>query len=461
MAQHARLLLYEYCTKEEYDSFLNSTDTVISKWNVMVADARKIAELIYFLQKSEEGFTGGYLKFKDNIGDAIESELLQEENYIHLCNPETRFVYDFGTNTKLILTEACLKGCSDNGDWNELSKDALDGFAEIVKEICLEEGVPEERKDWLSFFSEKIYPELHPLVFEKELIDKDKYLEEGAILELLDKAVERSRVPEETLPTTESGDNSDMEILIIDDDAANYHESSNANIEDHQSAPTVENLVDTNSAESGAEQSGVIIASIPGTDASIEHPPSAPTVENLVDTSSAKSGPTQGDIVMASYPGNDTLFEETELASTVENLVDTSDADGQVDKEKEPENNCGNAPKIIAASQSNNKETASVSIGFVKRLFRNTFTGSNPPTPTKSAQEKPSDVVFPAVFPYPNTEVTPAQTSVASSAPKKVVKELLKAVEEIGESEEVDSDLVEKMSEILEKLKNRKTKKKE
>jgi len=459
MAQHARLLLYEYCTKEEYDSFLNSSDTVVSKWNAMVADARKIAELIYFLQKSEEGFTGGYLKFKENIGDAIESELLQEENYIHLCDPETRFVYDFGTNTKLILTEACLKGCSDKGDWNELSKDAFDGFAEIVKEICLEEGVPEERKDWLSFFSEKIYPKLHPLVFEKELIDKDKYLEEGAILELLDKAVERSRVPEETLPTTESGDNSGMEILIIDDDAASYHESSNANIEDDSTPkPSDGNSGGTNSAESGAEQSGVIIASIPGTDASIEHPPSAPTVENLVDTSSAKSGPTQGDIVMASYPGNDTLFEETELASTVENLVDTSDADGQVDKEKEPVDNRGNAPESTVASQSNNKETASVSIGFVKRLFRKTFTGSNPSTPTKSAQEKPSDVVFPAVFPYPNTEEMATQTSVASSAPK---LELWKEIKEMEEAEELDPEGIEKLKGILEDLRNKKNKKNE
>jgi len=425
----------------------------------MVADARKIAELIYFLQKSEEGFTGGYLKFKENIGDAIESELLQEENYIHLCDPETRFVYDFGTNTKLILTEACLKGCSDKGDWNELSKDAFDGFAEIVKEICLEEGVPEERKDWLSFFSEKIYPKLHPLVFDKELIDKDKYLEEGAILELLDKAVERSRVPEETLPTTESGDNSGMEILIIDDDAASYHESSNANIEDDSTPkPSDGNSGGTSGAESGAEQSDAITASIPGTDASIEHPPSAPTVENLVDTSSAKSGPTQGDIVMASYPGNDTLFEETELASTVENLVDTSDADGQVEEEVDPVDNRGNAPESTVASQSNNKETASVSIGFVTRLFRKTFTGSNPPTPTKSAQEKPSDVVFPAVFPYPNTEVTPAQTSVASSAPK---LELWKEIKEMEEAEELDPEGIEKLKGILEDLRNKKNKKNE
>jgi hypothetical protein len=415
MAQHARLLLYEYCTKEEYDSFLNSTDTVISKWNVMVAEARKIAELIYFLQKSEEGFTGGYLKFKENIGDAIESELLQEENYIHLCNPETRFVYDFGTNTKLILTEACLKGCSDNGDWNELSKDAFDGFAEIVKEICLEEGVPEERKDWLSFFSEKIYPKLHPLVFEKELIDKDKYLEEGAILELLDKAVERSRVPEETLPTTESGDNSDMEILIIDDDAANYHESGNANIEDHQSAPTVENLVDTNSAESGAEQSGVIIAS------------------NL-----------------RTYPSiNDSTPKPSDG-----NSGGTSGADNPVEEEVDPVDNRGNAPESTVASQSNNKETASVRKLFnLGGWFSKTHTGSNPPTPTKSAQEKPSDVVFPAVFPYPNTEEMATQTSVASSAPK---LELWKKMKEMEEAEELDPEVIERLKGLLEELKNKK-----
>ena len=65
MAQHARLLLYEYCTKVEYESFLNSTDTVVSKWNRMVEKARVIAELINFLQKSVDGFTGGYQKFKE------------------------------------------------------------------------------------------------------------------------------------------------------------------------------------------------------------------------------------------------------------------------------------------------------------------------------------------------------------------------------------------------------------
>lgn len=51
MAQHARLLLYEYCTKVEYESFLNSTDTVVSKWNRMVEKARVITRNEFTINK--------------------------------------------------------------------------------------------------------------------------------------------------------------------------------------------------------------------------------------------------------------------------------------------------------------------------------------------------------------------------------------------------------------------------
>ena len=67
LAKYARMLLYEYVTKEEYEAFVNSTETVVKKWDCFVAKVHKIAELIYFLQKSENDFSGGFTKFKENI----------------------------------------------------------------------------------------------------------------------------------------------------------------------------------------------------------------------------------------------------------------------------------------------------------------------------------------------------------------------------------------------------------
>lgn len=56
--------------------------------------------------------------------------------------------------------------------------------------------------------------------------------------------------------------------------------------------------------------------------------------------------------------------------------------------------------------------------------------------------------------PNPRTEKMPAQTSVASSAPKKEdLKELLKEFDKV---EVVDVDLLEKMRQIVEEMKNRK-----
>ena len=75
------MLLYEYVTEEVYESFVNSTETVVKKWDCFVAKAHKIAELIYFLQKSENDFSGGFTKFKQNIREAIEAECFNNKDH--------------------------------------------------------------------------------------------------------------------------------------------------------------------------------------------------------------------------------------------------------------------------------------------------------------------------------------------------------------------------------------------
>jgi len=68
-------------------------------------------------------------------------------------------------------------------------------------------------------------------------------------------------------------------------------------------------------------------------------------------------------------------------------------------------------------------------------------------------EEGNKEPTFPDV-PNPRTEEMPAQTSVASSAPKKEdLKQLLKEIDKV---EVVDVDLFEKIRQIVEEMKNRK-----
>jgi hypothetical protein len=168
LAKYARMLLYEYVSKEDYESFVNSTETVVKKWDCFVAKAHKIAELMYFLQKSENDFLGGFTKFKENIREAIEAGCFNKKDHSQLFNNETGEINLYGHNVAHALTEACLDGYKEDGVWKGFLEEASEKFFGIVKQACVRAGsFPVEKSDWFDFFSEKVYPDLLKDVFSK------------------------------------------------------------------------------------------------------------------------------------------------------------------------------------------------------------------------------------------------------------------------------------------------------
>ena len=189
LAKYARMLLYEYVSKEDYESFVNSTETVVKKWDCFVAKAHKIAELMYFLQKSENDFLGGFTKFKQNIREAIEVEYLNKKDHPQFFSNETGEINTYGHNAAHALTEACLDGYKEDGVWKGFLEEASEKFFGIVKQACVRAGsFPVEKSDWVDFFSEKVYPDLLKDVFSKEHEEQNKYIQFDVILEILEKA---------------------------------------------------------------------------------------------------------------------------------------------------------------------------------------------------------------------------------------------------------------------------------
>jgi hypothetical protein len=189
LAKYARMLLYEYVTEEVYESFLNSSETVVKKWDCFVAKVHKIAELIYFLQKSENDFLGGFTKFKENIREAIEAECFNKKDHSQLFSNETGEINLYGHNVAHALTEACLDGYKGDGAWKGFLLEASEKFFGIVKQACVGAGgVPVKKSDWVDFFSEKVYPDLLKDVFSKEHKEQNKYFQDDVILEILEKA---------------------------------------------------------------------------------------------------------------------------------------------------------------------------------------------------------------------------------------------------------------------------------
>jgi hypothetical protein len=189
LAKYARMLLYEYVSKEDYESFVNSTETVVKKWDCFVAKAHKIAELMYFLQKSENDFLGGFTKFKQNIREAIEVEYFNNKDHPQFFSNETGEINTYGHNAAHALTEACLDGYKGDGVWKGFLEEASEKFFGIVKQACVRAGsFPVEKSDWVDFFSEKVYPDLLKDVFSKEHEEQNKYIQFDVILEILEKA---------------------------------------------------------------------------------------------------------------------------------------------------------------------------------------------------------------------------------------------------------------------------------
>ena len=195
LAKYARMLLYEYVTEEVYESFLNSTETVVKKWDCFVAKVHKIAELIYFLQKSENDFLGGFKKFKENIREAIEAEYFNKKDHSQLFNNETGEINVYGHNVAHALTEACLDGYKGDGAWKGFLLEASEKFFGIVKQACVGAGgFPVEKSDWVDFFSEKVYPDLLKDVFSKHHEEQNKYFQDDVILKILEKAHQTEKV---------------------------------------------------------------------------------------------------------------------------------------------------------------------------------------------------------------------------------------------------------------------------
>ena len=195
LAKYARMLLYEYVSKEDYESFVNSTETVVKKWDCFVAKAHKIAELMYFLQKSENDFLGGFTKFKQNIREAIEVEYLNKKDHPQFFSNETGEINTYGHNAAHALTEACLDGYKEDGVWKGFLEEASEKFFGIVKQACVRAGsFPVEKSDWVDFFSEKVYPDLLKDVFSKEHEEQNKYIQFDVILEILEKAQQTEKV---------------------------------------------------------------------------------------------------------------------------------------------------------------------------------------------------------------------------------------------------------------------------
>ena len=189
LAKYARMLLYEYVTEEVYESFLNSTETVVKKWDCFVAKVHKIAELIYFLQKSENDFSGGFTKFKENIREAIEVECFNNKDHSQFFSNETGEINVYGHNAAHALTEACLDGYKGDGDWKGFLLEDSEEFFGIVKQACVGAGgFPVEKSDWVDFFSEKVYPDLLKDVFSKHHEEQNKYFQDDVILKILEKA---------------------------------------------------------------------------------------------------------------------------------------------------------------------------------------------------------------------------------------------------------------------------------
>ena len=205
LAKYARMLLYEYVTEEVYESFLNSTETVVKKWDCFVAKVHKIAELIYFLQKSENDFLGGFTKFKQNIREAIEVEYLNKKDHPQFFSNETGEINTYGHNAAHALTEACLDGYKGDGVWKGFLEEASEKFFGIVKQACVRAGsFPVEKSDWVDFFSEKVYPDLLKDVFSKEHEEQNKYIQFDVILEILEKAQQTEKVIVIEQETTET-----------------------------------------------------------------------------------------------------------------------------------------------------------------------------------------------------------------------------------------------------------------
>jgi hypothetical protein len=144
---------------------------------------------MYFLQKSENDFLGGFTKFKQNIREAIEVEYLNKKDHPQFFSNETGEINTYGHNAAHALTEACLDGYKEDGVWKGFLEEASEKFFGIVKQACVRAGsFPVEKSDWVDFFSEKVYPDLLKDVFSKEHEEQNKYIQFDVILEILEKA---------------------------------------------------------------------------------------------------------------------------------------------------------------------------------------------------------------------------------------------------------------------------------
>jgi hypothetical protein len=237
LAKYARMLLYEYVTEEVYESFVNSTETVVKKWDCFVAKVHKIAELIYFLQKSENDFSGGFTKFKENIREAIEVECFNNKDHSQFFSNETGEINVYGHNAAHALTEACLDGYKGDGDWKGFLLEDSEEFFGIVKQACVGAGgFPVEKSDWVDFFSEKVYPDLLKDVFSKHHEEQNKYFQDDVILKILEKAhqTEKGLVIEHERNETEITE----EVTIGDNEKALDVSDTNIFEEGHEATPT-------------------------------------------------------------------------------------------------------------------------------------------------------------------------------------------------------------------------------
>ena len=72
------MMLYEYCTVEKFKEFVTSSETVVSKGDLLVEKVLKIGHIFYFLQWDETEFVGSFEKFLRSIKDAIKTEFLNK-----------------------------------------------------------------------------------------------------------------------------------------------------------------------------------------------------------------------------------------------------------------------------------------------------------------------------------------------------------------------------------------------
>jgi hypothetical protein len=144
---------------------------------------------MYFLQKSENDFLGGFTKFKQNIREAIEVEYFNNKDHSQFFSNETGEINVYGHNAAHALTEACLDGYKGDGDWKGFLLEDSEEFFGIVKQACVGAGgFPVEKSDWVDFFSEKVYRDLLKDVFSKHHEEQNKYFQDDVILKILEKA---------------------------------------------------------------------------------------------------------------------------------------------------------------------------------------------------------------------------------------------------------------------------------